>query len=101
MGLVEGSEEVIFKVKDGVEFRMYHQQDCCENVSVEDVCGDVGDLIGAEVLHFEERTDEAETDWGHTTWTFYDIQTTKGCVNIRWCGESNGYYSESVYIEYL
>ena len=99
VGLEEQSEEVIFTSSCGREFKMYHQQDCCESVYVSDVCGDTSDLVGAEVVSAEERTIESETDWGTMTATFYDIQTTAGSVTIRWNGESNGYYSESVYIK--
>lgn len=99
-GLEKDSEEVIFTLSDGRQFKMYHEQDCCESVYIADVCGDVNDLIGAEIIHFEERSEEGDNDYGTYTWTFYDIQTTKGCVNIRWLGESNGYYSESVSVKW-
>ena len=102
-GLVEGSDEIIFTFTDGSEYKMYHDQDCCESVSVADVCGDIEDLIDATVLEAREDTNSEDT-FGKTgydmddsfTWTFYNIQTNKGCVQIRWLGTSNGYYSESV-----
>lgn len=103
-GLSVDSDEATFNTECGRRFKMYHRQDCCESVSISDICGDIGDLINAEIIHFEERSnsgDESSEDkpgeWCESfTWTFYDIQTTKGCVNIRWLGESDGYCSESV-----
>lgn len=72
-------------------------------MSIEDICGDLEDLIGVPVLSAYESTncqqgpyDDRGCD-GHTsTWTFYNISTIKGSVTIRWYGVSNGYYSESV-----
>lgn len=91
-----GDEELIFTCKDGSKYKMYHEQDCCEDVRIEDVTGDLNDLLNSEVMVSEERTNEGETDWGSETWTFYTIRTQKASVDIRWHGESNGYYSESV-----
>lgn len=83
---------------DGNEFSFYHDQDCCESVYLEDVCGDLNDLIGSPLLVAEERTNSGTSEDGYdsVTWTFYTFRTIRGSVDIRWYGSSNGYYSESV-----
>lgn len=90
--------EIIFTTSDGEKFRQYHDQDCCEVVIVEDVVGDLEDLIGSEIIAATESSSNTEVD-DSTTWTFYNIGTIKGWVTIRWNGNSNGYYSESVSFE--
>ena len=93
-----GEDEVRFESTCGRVFRLYHSQDCCESVDIEDVCGDVEDLIGSPILMAEEAT-SPDGDSESGTWTFYKLATVKGYVTIRWLGRSNGYYSESVYFE--
>ena len=96
-GAKAGSEVVQFQTDRGV-LTLYHEQDCCESVLVEDVTGDPLSLYGAIVVSATERSQVGEEgEWGESqTWTFYDVRTTQGDLTLRWLGESNGYYSESV-----
>lgn len=103
-GLEKDSDFILFFTEDGDVYRMWHEQDCCESVYVEDVCGEVDDLIGSEIVVAEMNTNDdegfereqlGEYDDSYT-WTFYKLATKKGYVDIRWYGTSNGYYSEAV-----
>lgn len=93
-----GDERIDFECTDWSEYCQYHDQDCCESVYVEDVCGDIDDLIGSPILSAEEVNNaDAESKGRESeTWTFYHLKTVKGTVTIRWYGTSNGYYSERV-----
>ena len=97
----KGSDQVVFETTCGRQFHMYHSQACCEQVQLEDVCGDVEDLIGSPVTRAECRTNTGPSEYTSSTWTFYTISTIKGTVDLRWLGTSNGYYSEQVNFEEL
>ena len=102
----KNNEELIFTLENGDKYKLYHSQDCCESVAIEDIVGDLQDLIGSPILTASEDTSVNENPEGleppegyqdSFTWTFYNIGTKNGQVTIRWYGSSNGYYSESVY----
>lgn len=103
-GADEGNNEIIFECSDGSKYRMYHEQDCCESVLIEDICGYVNSLIGNPLTMAEDISNimdnPAVDEWTDScTWTWYKFATVKGYVTIRWYGESNGYYSERVDFE--
>ena len=94
-----GSGEMLFVTAQGERFMFAHQQDCCESVDINDIVGDLQDLVGTPLLVAEEVSGATEPDEEHYesyTYTFYKFATRKGYVDVRWLGESNGYYSESV-----
>ena len=98
-------DEVLqFKTDTGETYALFHEQDCCEIVDIESIVGELADLVGSPILLAEEvvsneNPEDAELDLQDQdsfTWTFYKFATIKGYVDVRWYGESNGYYSESV-----
>lgn len=100
-GPVGECDEIIFTCSSGDRYLMYHAQDCCESVYLEDICGNISDLIGSIIVMAEEVINDnmdnpLEDADASFTWTFYKFATNKGYVTLRWFGTSNGYYSESV-----
>ena len=55
-------EELIFTTTEGEIFKLYHKRDCCESVAIDDICGDLNDLIGSPILVAEEVTNESFVD---------------------------------------
>ena len=96
-----GADEMVFTSRTGKTFKFVHYQNCCENVRIEDIVGDLTDLVGSPIILAEEVSNEdapvQPTDEG--SWTFYRFATGNGLVSVRWLGTSNGYYSEGVDFE--
>ena len=102
VNITVSDDEIVFTDSDGRAYKMWHGQDCCESVTIEDITGEINDLLYTPILFAEsvsnsDNLNERKSSYDESfTWTFYKFSTIKGSVTIRWYGTSNGYYSESV-----
>ena len=107
-GLEEHSEKVTITFEGGSYIEQYHDQDCCESVTINQVDGNPDKFIGAiahelieKVLYKDDMSADQLPEYTESlTATFYTLKTSKGYLDWRWYGESNGYYSESVESNY-
>jgi hypothetical protein len=100
---VTADDGMVFTTTDNEVYRLEHYQVCCESVYIEDIVGDLTDLVGSPLLMSEEVSsdgtpplNESDVEYGVYHWTFYKFATIKGYVTVRFYGTSNGYYSTSV-----
>ena len=91
----ESNESLLIHLNTHV-LEMIHHQDCCETVYLADVAGSFEDLIGYPLLEVSESIVDIATAYTSSTASYYNFKTVKASVQLRWVGESNGYYSETV-----
>jgi len=98
-------EALVFYDNDSQKiYYLHHEQDCCEGIWIEDICGDLQSLINNIILVASEESNkkvpESENHseyneyYDSYTWTFYILETMDASITIRFYGASNGYYSE-------
>jgi len=88
-----------FKMSDKKVYEM-SALDEYAGVTIEDICGDLNDLLNSPILLAEEvyskdnpqHNIEVENSKDVNHWTYYKLATIKGYVDIRWFGD-NYYYS--------
>lgn len=87
-----------FLTDEDIEYQMYHDQICCEDVYLDDVDNDINLLLNSPILIAEETTNYTPSTISHDsfTWSFYRLGTINGVCVFRWYGTSNGCYSEEV-----
>ena len=89
-------DEIFFYCSDGKIYQMYHEQEHSESVYIKNIKGNIENLINTDILNVEIVTKDKKVPYGTATLTFYKFTTQKGSVTIKWFGNSNGHYSESV-----
>jgi hypothetical protein len=81
-------------------FTMFHEPQCCESIYIDDICGDISDILNTPIIaayesfkeknFFSSKIGELSP---HDNWTFYNIATVKGDLSIIWRGEQSNYSS--------
>lgn len=92
--IVNRDDRVEFYTNDG-RFTLISFESWCGNdvrVWLENKSDDFSGVLNSPVLLAEETSDSAN---GYS-YTFYKLSTNKDSVTLRFCGESNGYYSEKM-----
>lgn len=99
----EKNSQIMLTTESGKIIKIFHDQDCCETVSIEDTEGDWHNLVGKVIVEATHESvkegdppPEYPDSWTRTTLKF---RVSNATLISRWIGESNGYYSESVDIE--
>lgn len=85
------NDTIVFENKSMI-VTMQHQQECCENVWLESVTGDLSDLQNCKILQAEEKHGTTNGQ----EWYFYTIATRKGYVDLRFCAEQPTMYSTQI-----
>ena len=112
---ISGNKDwIVFTISDKEKYRMVHKQECSEGVYIEDINGDLYDLLNSPVLKAEKRSNKIDPELGtqsrvhknslgdNVEWTYYEIATIKGYVNFRWHGATNSCYALDVdFIEWI
>jgi len=95
-------EQLIFKTESGKIFKMFHENDCCEIVYLEDVIGGrLTDLLGETVVDVDIKTNSIKNNKNteiYIEYYFYEIKTNENTITLRWYGDSE-YYSAYVDFE--
>lgn len=98
-GLKEYSNSVIFQLSNGKKLCMSDFGEIRSSVYIEEIYGDIDDIIDSEILLAECVT---QSDKKYTLWTFYKLSTINGSITLRWCGEAdNGYYSVRTFCHFI
>lgn len=89
---------------DWVEIVFKPEEEYSSDINLEDVVGDLNDLLDTPILIAESsEVDKFETGdeySDHSTATFYKLATKKGYVDMRFYGTGGAMYSTSVLVDF-
>lgn len=95
-GMDTGGVEVVIETASGRTFRMYHVQDCCENVYIDATYGCANSILNKVVDETTYFTDNYDGAYESGTISRFRIYCDGDYFEVKWIGTSNGYYGEGV-----
>ena len=90
----EVENELILTFNCGSTLTLYHIQDCCESVYIEE-CPSFTPYYGKTLSSIDVDIEVSEC-FTLTVFTFYWGSASPESCEVRWLGTSNGYYDENV-----
>ena len=75
---------IVFYCDNGAKYKLFHKQKCRETVVIEDICGDMDDLIGSPILVAEEASNKQKRPDGVKTKTVLSIVERLGTTMSVW-----------------
>lgn len=75
-------DEIHFYTIHDEHYVMYHRQDCCESVTIEDIVGNLKDLVDSPLLMCEEQTKDEKDHWG-AGMDFLQVCNTKRICYVK------------------
>ena len=95
---LDGSD-MLLTTATGRQIRIYHVQDCCEDVVFHD--GDWRSVRGRVVKDVTvQHEPDDDPSFESATWSVVTFELDEGAEVLRWHGSSNGYYSETVDLDF-
>lgn len=94
----QDNDEMLLTCEDGSQFKLYHEQDCCEYVRIDDIEGDASLLLNKQIINVFTEIDHEmpePVDYSCTN-TKFKFLVDDATLIVKWVGTSNGYYSEHV-----
>ena len=91
----KNGDKIVFHDRSTLSsFALQHIQECCEEVYLADICGDLEDLQGSPITDISCRYTTYGDEEGECC--FYNISTVKGSVTIRWGTNDDNRYGMEV-----
>lgn len=96
------NEAIVFDKGANELYVLTHIQECCENVWIESITGELEDLIDSPLIMAEvaSQTKRDEDGFADQIFYFYKFATAKGYVTIRFVADDTPYYSTEVELKH-